>query len=304
MVHRIFHLLLKRLTDRGKGNSGMEGGLTITQALIAEYLQARQSEGLAEQTIANYRRKLRLLYELLPPDKTIRAGTLTETADRMETKGYSTQTVNIFLAVVDGLLAWCGRYDLQAHFRHKTEKAAQPELTREEYLRLLSAAKTLNKPKAYYFIKTIAILGVNTQKLRLVTVEAAQNGFFRCGDGLVRIPASFAGELLRFAKSQGIHAGPLFLSRAGSPVTRSTVNAIIASVQQDAQVAPEKCNPSSLRKLCLSTQETLQARMQRMHDQEYDRLLAQEDAVTGWNIAREAEAVGAFEPGREHAAVR
>lgn len=281
----------------------MELELTLTQELIDEYLRARTADDLTALTAANYRHKLQQLYELLPEDKTIRPGTLLEVAERLEAEGYSTRTVNVFLSAADGLLAHCGMYALQSRTRRKTAESVQPELTRAEYLRLLAAAKLLDKPKAYFLIKTFATLGVNTTELSLVTVEAVRDGFLRLGEGLVRIPDSFRKELLRYAKDEGLDAGPIFVTRSGKPVQRTYYNTIIAAVQKDARVAPEKCNPSCLRRLYQTTQAEMRARLQLLMEQEYERMLQQENYSTGWDseaerVTRKAQPRGAWEHGR------
>ena len=263
----------------------MDGTLRVTPELIAQYLDARQADGLSATSLAGYRRKLQQLYDLLPEGKELGPGTLSTLADQLEKDGYSPRTLNVFLSAADGLLAFCGRFDLQARARRETAESIQPELTRAEYLRLLSTAKLLGRKKAYFLIKCFATLGINTNELPLVTVEAARKGYFRAGKEMVRIPASFAWELLGYAREEWISRGPIFVSRNGKPPCRSNLNAIIASVQQDARVAPEKCNPSCLRKLCQATQAMLQARVQVLLDQEYERILAQENITAGWEEA-------------------
>ena len=281
----------------------MEQELRLTQEQIDAYLKARIADGLPADTATNYRRKLMLLYELLPEDKTIRPGTLLAAVQRLEAEGYSGSMVNVFLAAADGLLASCGCYELQSHVRRKTEESVQPELTRGEYLRLLSAAKLNDKPKAYYLIKCFATLGVSAQELQLVTVEALKEESLRTGGEMTRIPKSFAKELLQYAKTEGIASGPVFVTRNGKPLQRTYFNTIIGAVQKDARVAPEKCNPSCLRKLYLSTQAELQARLQLLMDQEYERLLQQENYSVGWDseperTSRRVQARAAWESSR------
>ena len=281
----------------------MPSELKLDQKMISDYLDARTAAGLPAGTATNYRRKLMLLYELLPEDKTIRPGTLIEVAERLEAESYSGSMVNVFLAAADGLLAYCGKYELQARSRRKTAESVQPELTRAEYLRLLAAAKLLDKPKTYFLIKTFATLGVNTTELSLVTVEAVRDGYLRLGEGLVRIPDSFRKELLRYAKDEGLDAGPIFVTRSGKPVQRTYYNTIIAAVQKDARVAPEKCNPSCLRRLYQTTQAEMQARLQLLMEQEYERMLQQENYSTGWDseaerVTRKAQPRGVWEQDR------
>ena len=69
----------------------MEEGLHITPELIENYLQARRSDGLAEETIQTYREKLYKVYDVLPDDsKTIYRGTIKSLAGTIRESGFST----------------------------------------------------------------------------------------------------------------------------------------------------------------------------------------------------------------------
>lgn len=85
--------------------------------------------------------------------------------------------------------------------------------------------------------------------LDAVTVSAAQAG------GLPEYDMQLCGclkeELLDFAVREGILSGPIFITRRGTPVGRTTVTALIQSLAHDAQVEAGKCTPRCLRKLYL-----------------------------------------------------
>lgn len=57
-----------------------------------------------------------------------------------------------------------------------SEPAVQPELTRAEYLRLLQAARALEKERAYLLVKVFALLGIRVGELPQVTVEQVKAG--------------------------------------------------------------------------------------------------------------------------------
>ena len=54
------------------------------------------------------------------------------------------------------------------------DAGVQPELTRKEYLRLLSAAKAANRECAYMLVKLFATTGIAVRELPRVTVEAVK----------------------------------------------------------------------------------------------------------------------------------
>ena len=99
----------------------------------------------------------------------------------------------------------------------------------------------------------------------------------------VRIPECIQAELLDFAKRNGICEGPLFITRNKTPIDRNGINRLLHLLAADACVDKEKANTRCLRKLYLTTQETIQANLVLLMEQTYDRLLEKEQASIGWN---------------------
>ena len=157
----------------------------------------------------------------------------------------------------------------------------QPELTREEYLRLLQTARILEKERAYLLVKLLGTTGLPVHLLDAVTVSAAQAG------GLPEYDMQLCGclkeELLDFAGREGILSGPIFITRRGTPVGRTTVTALIQSLAHDAQVEAGKCTPRCLRKLYWQTQEHILHDISTLAREEYEKLLLSEQEKTGWN---------------------
>ena len=92
-------------------------------------------------------------------------------------------------------------------------------------------------------------------------------------------------ELLHYARDTGVPAGPVFVTRRGKPLNRTTVTANIQRLSHQAQVAPEKCNPRCLRKLFFSTQEDFQRDVARLVERAHHQLLEQEQLAVGWEEA-------------------
>ena len=74
----------------------------------------------------------------------------------------------------------------------------------------------------------------------------------------------------------------MFVTRSGRSLSRTAVTAAIQSLAGDAQVAPEKCNPRCLRKLCQTTLAEIEADVRRLVEQTRDQLLEQEQRLVGW----------------------
>ncbi|CAN4015955.1 ATP-dependent Clp protease proteolytic subunit 1, partial [Dysosmobacter welbionis] len=232
-------------------------GVTVSEESIRAYLEDLNHRGRREETVRFYAAKLKTFYDYLPPDKQIVLNTLETWRQALLAEGYAPATVNTNISAANGLLDYLGRRDLQLTGQLETETAPQSELTRTEYLRLLSAARALEKERTYLLVKAIALTGAHVGELPQITVEAVQSGRTPAVSGgeqrRVQLPRCLQAELLSYCRRQGLTAGPVFVTRSRRPLRRTQVTGDIQSLSGAARVAPEKCNPRCLRKLYLVT---------------------------------------------------
>ena len=257
-------------------------GFAVTMDQAEQYLESCRRKGLSDSSVTSYRRKLNLLYDRLPEDKRMERETLRRLSDQMLAEGYGAQTVNVFLSAANGFLAFSGHRELQYLDYHQQPVSVQPELTRTEYLRLLSAAKLLGEERRYLLIKTIVLLGLNLPELVGLTVETVERGYVTQADERRKIPDCLREELLRYADRQGILHGCLFVTGEGKPLSRTYFTTSIQALSRDAQVDEGKCNPRCLRKLYQSTRAGIQANLAVLGEQMHERMLEQEQLTTGW----------------------
>ena len=262
-------------------------GLVMTREQIAEYISALPERGCVPGSVKKYKHDLLKFYQFLPQGKRITAGTLKDwRADLLE-QGYAPRTVNASVSAANSFLSWLGRRELQLTGQLEVDDV-QPELTRNEYLRLLSAARQLGKERTYLLVKTFAVLGLNVQELPCLMVEAVREGRLPAQSGRAQSPAAIPSclreELLNYARQEHTVSGPIFVTRTGRTINRTAVTACVQSLAPAAQVAPEKCNPRCLRKLYLSTVAQLEASVRILLEQSHERLLEQEQLLVGWNV--------------------
>lgn len=261
----------------------METGLNVTPEIIEQYLQARLSDGLSASTIQSYRAKLNHIFEYLPDgDKTIYKGTIRSLADTLRGHGYSVQATNVMLSAADSFVTWCQRPELQACMRLDKQLEIQPEITRTEYLRLLSTTRVLGKERDYLIIKTIVLIGVNVSELIAVTFENVERGWVISGEETRRIPEALRQELLAFAKREGIVSGYMFRGNGTSAMSRTGVTKALNSLAEPSQVDEKKCNPRCLRRLYQETQAQFEKMMQALVDQAQELMLEGEQRLYGW----------------------
>lgn len=268
--------------------SRSEPGVPLTQESIDSYLEHLRSAGRVQGTIDSYRRKIGRLYQALPEDgKAIRRDTLLWWREKLAEEGCSPSGINQFIIVVNGYLEYMGARELQMVDRLKSPGELQPELTRNEYLRLLSAARSLGREQAYLLVKVFGNSDLLVQELKNLTVEAARAGMLsiRCNycKKIIRFPRSICRELLDYAGRAGIRSGPIFLTRNGKTIDRTYAAQSIKRLCPTAQVPVEKGNPRCLRKMYETTREGIERDLALLVEQAQDRLLEEEQLTVGWD---------------------
>ena len=123
-------------------------GAALTEAKMEGYLEKLAEKGCAPGTLTLYRTNIEKFLQWLngtPLDP----GSATRWRDHLLALGRMPRTVNLQLSPINGLLAHLKLWDYQAPTLLCLEEDAQPELRREEYLRLLAAAKARGNRRVY-----------------------------------------------------------------------------------------------------------------------------------------------------------
>lgn len=205
--------------------------------------------------------------------------------DRLLAMGYHPRTVNVCLSVSNNFLDYLGRFEFKTQQLIVENETIQPEITRNEYLRLLSVAKAQDKERSYLLVKLFATSGISLQDLKLVTVEAIQAGnviVSQESGAHIRIADCLREELTAYARREGIQNGPIFVTRTGALISRAGISNSIRRLCFDAKVPEEKGNPKCLRKLYFTTISGIENSISVLVDQAYDKLLEKEQESTGW----------------------
>ena len=259
--------------------------IQLSEDLIESYLLAMRKKKVSADTYRQYEQRLWRFYNDLPADKHLDQTTMQQWRNRLK-RTYAAETVNTYVMVVNGLLEWLGRRDLQILERFRKVRSAQPELTREEYRRLLQTAKNLGNEKAYCLVKLFATTGMAVQEVLKLTVQDVKDGEIveRRGQTRkrVRLPHCLQEELLAFAEHEGIRSGTLFRASRSSVLTRSRINWFIQELCQDSRVPAEKATPRCLQKLYQEAQAALEQDLRILVDQAHEQMLEEEQKIVGW----------------------
>ena len=175
-------------------------------------------------------------------------------------KLYAPSSANAALAAVNGFLRFWG-FESCCVKPFKVQKqvycSEEKELTREEYVRLVRAAKEKSSERLALLLETICATGIRVSELPYITVEAVAQGeaVVHC-KGKTRtvfLPAALQKKLRRYMQSQKIQSGPVFITRTGKPMNRSNIWREMKALCERAKVAPSKVFPHSLRHLFART---------------------------------------------------
>lgn len=258
----------------------------LTRSDIDLYLQDVASRGCKQGTLENYRRSLLNFFDWLPEGKQVSREKVYEYQEYLIGK-YTSRTVNMKMTAINGILGFLDLREFQSTVKASVDDTAiQPELSRNEYLRMLSAAKAIGDERLYLIIKLFGTTGIAVQEFDKVTVEAVRSGtivtFPNRNRLALRIPACVQSELLEYAKEKGVKSGPIFLTREGRPLGRTTLSNMVPHIARYAKVEESKCTPRCLQKLYAETWDTIKSNVNVMLQMTYDKLLEQEQVIYGW----------------------
>lgn len=179
---------------------------------------------------------------------------------RLIEENYAVRSVNSMLASLNSLFSFLDWTDLKVKsikIQHQIYRPEEKELTKAEYIRLLSAAKQNKNQRLNLLIQTICSTGIRVGELQFITVEAA-----KCGEAVVSLKGKtrkvflvkeLKRKLLRYAAEQKILSGPVFITRSGKPVNRTNVWREMKKLCAQAGVNPSKVFPHNLRHLFART---------------------------------------------------
>lgn len=172
--------------------------------------------------------------------------------------GYAVRSTNSMLASINSFLEFQGWQDCKVksiRLQRQTYCTEEKELTKTEYLRLLSASKE-NK-QLNLILQAICATGIRVSELRYFTVEAVRHGEItvscKSKTRTILVPGKLKQALLLFAKRENIMAGAIFMGKSGKPMDRCCIWRQMKDLCQKAGVAPTKVFPHNLRKLFART---------------------------------------------------
>lgn len=175
-------------------------------------------------------------------------------------KKHRVSSVNSILAAVNGFLRFAGCDECRVKLvrcQRQPFMDDSRELTKEEYFRLLHAARRKHNQRLCLVMETICATGIRVSELPYITVEAvrARRAEITCKGKrrTVILPKKLCSALARYAGSCGIQKGYLFRTASGKPLDRSNIWHAMKRLGREAGVAESKIFPHNLRHLFART---------------------------------------------------
>lgn len=232
----------------------------LTNEQIAAFASSLVRAERTPATIEKYLRSVRAFFLYLDGQPVTKDAVVAWKEHLQSVGGYSPSTVNASLAAINNLFTFLGWTDCRAHYlkvQRRLFRDAGQELGREDYERLITAARESGRERIALVMETICATGIRVSEVRYITVEAARSGQADIAlKGKVRtilLPGKLCRKLLKYARQQKTASGEIFLTKSGKPLSRRQIWAEMKRLCLRAGVAPTKVFPHNLRHLFART---------------------------------------------------
>lgn len=175
-------------------------------------------------------------------------------------KSYAVSSANSMIASVNSFMRFAGWEELcvkQFRMQKQMFCRANRELSREEYIRLITAAKSKGNERLNLILQTICATGIRVSELRFVTVEAVKKGEaavqMKSKTRVIFFVRKLRAMILEYAARKKIESGCIFVTKSGKVINRTEVWRDMKGLCRQAGVAEEKVYPHNLRHLFART---------------------------------------------------
>ena len=230
----------------------------ITNSMIGEFEIYLRSDEKSDNTIDKYLRDVRAFCGFAGAKEICKAVVMEFKAWLAE--NYEVTSANSMIAAVNAFLRFMGWLDCcikQFKVQKKVFCSEEKELTKEEYIRLVNAAKQKGNERLNLILQTICGTGIRVSELQFITVEAVCKGeaVVSCKNKTrtVFIVRELQKKLLNYTQDKGITTGCIFITKSGKPMSRCNIWREMKALGEQAGVSPDKVFPHNLRHLFART---------------------------------------------------
>lgn len=240
----------------------------LQQNLIQTFEKFLIQEEKSRATIEKYMRDIRCFYTFVNGRAVTKEITVAYKA--YLTERYAPASVNSMLVALNVFLKFAGALDCCVKLLKVQRQIfcrADKHLTKAEFQRLVKAA---GRTQISYVIQTICATGIRVSELQYITAEAVYKGkaMVSCKNKMrvIFIPGPLQILLKKYIKSNGVASGPIFVTKKGKPLDRSSVWRKMKALCDRAAVCAQKVFPHNLRHLFARTFYELEQDIVRLAD--------------------------------------
>ena len=230
----------------------MENRITTTN--IGQFHAKLVEDEKSEATIEKYLRDVEAFFSFVGGDAVTKE-TAIQYKEHLKKK-YKPASVNSMLAAVNRFfreMGWFGCIVKALKIQREAFRSKERELSKEEYFRLLEAAKENGNTRLYLLMQTLCATGIRVSELPFITVEAVRSGqaivSLKGKTRRILLTAALRRELSRYIKERGLKSGSVFVTKSGRPMDRSNILHEMKALCDAAGVDRKKVFPHNLRHL-------------------------------------------------------
>ena len=231
----------------------------VTPKELSDFARRLREDERSGSTIENYLRHIRD-FAAWAGGEAVTKELAAQWKDHLAHSGYCPGTVNTMLVALNRFFTFQGWRDCQVRalrVQRRLFREDNRELTREEYERLVEAARSLGRERLELLMETICSTGIRGSEVKYITVEALAQGRAEISlKGKIRtilLPGKLCRKLLKYAKKQKTVSGEVFLTRNGTGLSRKQIWSEMKAICAKAKVAVSKVFPHNLRHLFART---------------------------------------------------
>ena len=227
----------------------------ISELTVTQFENHLTSEEKSKNTVTKYVRDIKYFARYMGNTSICKDAAIAY-KQHLISGGYSIKSINSTIASLNSLFVFLNRLDCKLKsikIQRPTFCPEEKELTKSEYIRLISAAKNCGNERLNLIIQTICSTGIRVSELQFITVEAVRKGeaivSLKGKTRTVFIVKELKKKLLCYAAKQKTANGVIFRTRTGNPVSRTNIWREMKKLCVFANVNPQKVFPHNLRHL-------------------------------------------------------
>lgn len=231
----------------------------LNEMMIQKFQEKLLEDEKTDATIKKYIHDIRIFFTYIGSEGIVSKAIMIAYKEYL-VHHYAAVSVNSMLAAVNVFMKDLGWYDCVVKalkIQKEAFRAGDRELSKDEYYRLLNAAKKKGNIRLYMIMQTLCATGIRISELKFITVESLNKQCARvCSKGkqrLVLLPEVLCHKLKKYVRERKIKSGSIFVTRTGEAVDRSNVCHEMKALCEETGIPREKVFPHNLRHLFATT---------------------------------------------------